>query len=187
MRQSVAAAAGEHLSMRCFIAVWPDRQARAHLVALSTRIAANINGGRVMRTENLHLTLAFIGSLDDERAQRIAFDCQQINMQPVVWRLDRLVHFARARVLATAGPHEPSLESLAQTVREMLDRSATDYDRKAFSPHITLLRDVARNPAGQDFAPIECELAGLAVYESRPDSRGVTYRRVGETGLRKLP
>src|SRR5690606_10650260 len=54
---------------RVFYALWPDEETRASL-ARATRHAVRRCGGRPIRRENLHITLAFLGSVDETGLQR---------------------------------------------------------------------------------------------------------------------
>src|SRR5512134_1221996 len=128
--------------MRCFVAAWPDAETSAGLARLTDEIRPRACHGRVMRAENLHLTFAFIGSLDDEAARRLASACGTLAFEPFDWQVDSIGCFARPRVLWAGGPLSPALEALVADVRSMLDRLQVNYDRKPFVPHITLLRDV---------------------------------------------
>ncbi|MDO9449002.1 MAG: 2'-5' RNA ligase family protein, partial [Rugosibacter sp.] len=47
---------------RVFFALMPDDEIASHLLALGHHVAAR-GGGRLMPVQNLHLTLAFIGSV----------------------------------------------------------------------------------------------------------------------------
>ena len=62
--------------MRCFLAAWPDAAARERCAELTQAVQAHADHGRVMRAENLHLTLAFIGDLPDERGAAVAAACR---------------------------------------------------------------------------------------------------------------
>lgn len=52
--------------MRLFFALWPSPAAAERLASAATDAAARL-GGRPTRLETLHLTLAFLGEVADER------------------------------------------------------------------------------------------------------------------------
>ena len=140
--------------MRCFVALWPDAAARARLAALADEQGTLHRGARAMRAENLHLTLAFIGELDEPRARAAAQAVVRLEAPPFVWTLERLGVFARARVLWAGGPRCEALEALATRVRAALDALAIAYDRKPFAAHATLLRNLPRSAAHTAASPI---------------------------------
>ena len=136
-------------TQRVFIALWPPAQVRAALAEIAARLIAQVPpGGRLVPAANLHLTLAFIGSLEDDRVAELAPLVERCRCAPFSWRLDRLGGFDRARVLWAGGEAVEPLEQLAASARAILDRQRIAYDRKPFAPHVTLVRDAGRLPPG---------------------------------------
>ena len=130
----------EPLPWRCFVALRPDPAAATVLDTLADRLHRQSPGSRRVARDDLHLTLAFIGVLTPECALRIAGLLAQHDPAPFRWRIDRLGRFDRARVAWAAGPDNRPLTALAAGVRHLLDAEAVTYDRRAFVPHVTLLR-----------------------------------------------
>lgn len=129
--------------MRCFVALWPDADVRARIDEIAAEARSRLGAGRRVPAANLHMTVAFIGTLDEARARNVAAILAAAEFQPFDWLLDHVGHFARARVVWAGGPLSPALAALAADVRLGLDRLGIDYDRKPFVPHVTLLRDAA--------------------------------------------
>ncbi len=148
--------------MRCFVALWPDAAARERLAAVAREQQRRFPRARAMRAENLHLTLAFIGELDEARAARVAFALDALPFEPFEWTLDVVGAFDRARVLWAAGPDCVPLAALAQRIRALLDELRVRYDRKPFVAHVTLLRDLARDDARRAATPIAPPVAWRA-------------------------
>jgi len=149
----VPAAIDAPRTIRCFVALQPDAAARARLDRLAQDQQARFTRARRMRPANLHLTLAFIGALDEHRARQLA---QRLQIEPgaeFVWSLDTLGAFAGARVM-WAGGSEARLDVLACRVRQILDDQAVAFDRKPFVAHVTLLRNVPRGAADGGPQPI---------------------------------
>jgi 2'-5' RNA ligase len=165
--------------VRCFIAAWPGREARLGCAALTQTLRGHADHGRVMRADNVHLTLAFMGTLDEAMARCIAADCRAVPFEPFDWQLDTIGHFIRARVLWAGGPLTPELQRLAAQSRALLDARAVAYDRKDFVPHVTLLRDVKRysGPARIE-PPLPFAIESIGVYQSGRDEAGARYLRV---------
>jgi 2'-5' RNA ligase len=162
--------------MRCFIAAWPDDAARRQCEALTDALRPHAQHGRVMRPENLHLTMAFIGELADERGARVAARCAALSGIGCDWQLDEIGHFARPRVLWAGGPLSAALDAIAGRARALLDDLQIDYDRKPFVPHVTLLRDVRRYDGPRTIAPpIAWPICSIALYRSGRDDAGARY------------
>lgn len=165
--------------MRCFLAAWPDAAARERCRALTAALRPHAEHGRVMRPENLHLTLAFIGELPDARGAEVAAACAALPPFACDWSLGEIGFFARPRVLWAGGEATDGLQAIAAAARELLDRLQIGYDRKPFVPHVTLLRDVRRFDGPRAIEPpIAWPIREVALYRSGRDESGARYFRV---------
>lgn len=165
-------------SIRCFVALQPDGAALERLDRLAHEEHARLPAARRMRRENLHLTLAFIGALDAERAREVA---ARLAAEPPTlfdWSLDTVGAFGGARVLWVGGA-DAQLDALAAWARRLLDGLDVQYDRRPFVAHVTLLRNVpretARHAARRLEPPIAWHAGAPVLLESRSGSNGVRY------------
>ncbi len=165
--------------MRCFIAAWPSEVTRLALGQLVCGLKSRVPEGRAMQARNLHLTLAFIGELDPQRAHTLADDCSDLAAERCDWTIDTLGCFSRARVAWAGGPLNEQLAGCAARARTRLDERGIPFDHKAFVPHVTLFRDVRRfDCAGALADPIPWRSDHVALYAAERDERGPIYRRV---------
>ncbi len=131
-----------------------------------------------MRRANLHLTLAFIGEIDDAKARLVAARLAQHTWQPSLWRVDRIGVFDRARVLWAGSGDEPELAAIAARVRTLLDELQVRYDRKPFAPHVTLLRNLPRSASGTAEGidpPVDWPVQRPVLLQSTHDETGTRY------------
>ncbi len=142
-------------------------------------------GGRVMRRDNLHLTLVFLGNIARDRMpllesiaglqQRAGFDLQfgVINY----WRHNRIVW---------AGPHsmpEP-LDELVAALEDALRQAQFAFDPRPYVPHMTLIRD-ARAPAMLPSLEFIWPVRDFALVESAPGAHGHEYRALAQWPLQR--
>jgi 2'-5' RNA ligase len=168
--------------VRCFLAAWPDAGARERCAELTQALRPHADHGRVMRAENLHLTLAFIGDLPDATGAKVAAACAALPPLACDWQLTEIGFFARPRVLWAGGLLMPALGEIASRARALLDTLKVGYDHKPFVPHVTLLRDVRRFDGPRDITPpIDWPIREVALYQSGRDERGARYVRVEPT------
>lgn len=136
--------------MRVFAAVVPPQEAVAHLDAFlePRRPAAEF---RWVRSEHLHLTLAFMASVDERRidayVDRLAESLD--DLAPADLTLAGSVVFpnvTEGRVLAAgvAGEGVALLETLAVRTRNAAVVSGIQVDGQPFRPHVTLARTGGR-------------------------------------------
>lgn len=124
---------------RLFVALRPPPPMRAALMATMHGIA----GARWQDDAQLHLTLSFIGEVDDMPAEMIAEALTHVQAAPVELALSGVGAFARKgaphALWAGVSPVE-SVTALAVKVRHALRRSGVEPEREAFVPHITVAR-----------------------------------------------
>lgn len=169
--------------MRTFVALSVPAEPRAALAAEILRLRRTWPGaGRWSRTENLHLTLAFIGELEREEAVRAANAVAEISAVSFDWRFSGLGRFGGLGFLWAGFADPAPVAALSQAVRMRLEDLGLPYDPKPFRPHVTLARDW-RGPDADALGcrltemtfPAECAGAQLFVTERGPNGR-IRYR-----------
>jgi RNA 2',3'-cyclic 3'-phosphodiesterase len=154
--------------VRLFFALWPGERVRAQLVRWSRELRS-LCGGRPTPPPNLHLTLAFLGSVESGRMGALERVASAVAPRPAALVLDHPGFWKSNRIVwagATAVP--AGLEHLVLDLRDALARSGIGFDSKPFAAHITLLRD-AREPAEMPaLEPIRWEVEGFALARSQP-------------------
>jgi RNA 2',3'-cyclic 3'-phosphodiesterase len=99
-------------------------------------------GARWLDPENYHLTLRFIGDIDDVLANDIAGLLGRAQRRPFELRLDGLTSFGGRKpraVVATATPVPPLMELQAEQER-LLQRLGLEPEGRKYTPHVTLAR-----------------------------------------------
>jgi len=131
--------------MRCFIAIMPPRATAQKLSHHIQRIHPSIAHAQAIATSDLHLTLAFIGSIANQEAHQVSAALAAIppnHFPNDTWVLDRMGCFEHAHALWAAGTPNATLIQYANTVRHALKTLGVHFDSKPFAPHVTLLRKV---------------------------------------------
>src|SRR6266581_4796633 len=138
--------------MRLFVALWPDDAVRAQLARWSRELHA-LCGGRATPPENLHVTLAFLGGIEDARVAEVERAAGEVAPQAVSLVLDQPGYWKKNRI-AWAG---------ASSVPRELDAMVVE------------LRDAREPRAMPALAPIEWRLDGFALVQSVALPRGSRY------------
>ena len=151
---------------RLFFAVWPDAAGAAALAALGGRLAGEA-GGRPMPESKIHLTLAFLGAID-EAARLAAIETAKAMKAPSFdLSVDRVGSFRRARV-AWAGISRPppALLALQSTLESGLRDRGFELEERPFVPHVTLVRNAMRAVGGAAIDPIAWRVDALTLVRS---------------------
>ena len=99
-------------------------------------------GARWIDPENYHLTLRFIGDVDDALAREIAGVLDRVHRRPFELQLDGLSSFGGRKpraVVATAAAVPPLMELQAEHER-LLQRLGLEPEGRKYTPHVTLAR-----------------------------------------------
>ena len=122
--------------MRLFIALQLNSEMKKALIDLQDRMQRLGVRGNFTKPENLHLTLAFIGEYPDP--EDVIDVLETIRVQPFQISLEGIGSFRNLWWAGLSGSDE--LKNLTKRLRRGLAEAGIPYDRKKFSPHITLVR-----------------------------------------------
>jgi RNA 2',3'-cyclic 3'-phosphodiesterase len=149
-------------------------------MAGATAEAARASGGRPVPGGNLHVTLAFLGSVAERRLPELAAAARAAAPgaagEALEIAFDHLEHWRAAQLLCALppGPSAP-LAALAARLQARLAEHGFTPDLKPFRPHVTVARKVARpGPAG-GMPRVTWRFAQLALLESRTLPAGPLY------------
>lgn len=169
-------------TQRLFFALWPDDATRDALDRTGKWLRRHW-GGRRMRADTLHLTLAFLG--DTPAAARDAFlpMIDAIRAEPFELMLDQAGRWPHNRIgwLGCSAPAAP-LADLAERLRRVLRESGVALDARPFVPHVTLLRNAPGGPVPA-CAPVRWRVEDFVLATSRTDAGGARYEIAGRWPL----
>ncbi len=167
--------------MRTFIALELPEDFAAETAALARALKEHVDG-RFMKPDAYHLTLAFLGDID-ERDLSLAIQATEAacsNGWPIDLRCGGLGTFGRkndATLWLGIQDNDP-LAQLAFDVREQLMARGVSFDGKMFRPHITIARR-ARIPRGKLPAlpfPRPDIATRVTVFKSELSPEGASYK-----------
>ena len=168
--------------MRLFIALQFSEDILTALMNVQSEMKTYEVRGRYSPPENLHLTLAFIGEYGnpDEVMDTLA----SVPFEPFPLHLDGLGNFGDLYWAGIAD--NPQLATFVKRLRHALADRNIPFDRKRFSPHITLIRKAeyyGETPLPPVHAPEgEMEVNGISLMRSDRGKHGMIYTEVGRIG-----
>lgn len=190
--------------MRLFIAIELDDDARHAIAAEQTRLQAVLGDERSalewIRPEHIHLTLAFLGEVEDGPAQAAG----EAIGQPV--QADRFaIVFGGLGVFPPGGAPRVLWLGLAAGAREVITlqgeiaarvaRLGIALERRPFHPHLTLARWRTSRPSDRRrVAAADCphdiarmEIGAVSLIHSRLSPAGPTYVTLARGPLSQGP
>jgi len=164
--------------MRTFLALMPDVDAA--LAIDDWRARHWPVAGREVPVQNLHVTLCFLGDVDEPRLEKVALALDEGLHEPLAlevvfdepgWRADAGVTWLGASAAPAA------LLALGKRMRSVAGRAAIRVDKRPFRPHVTLARRVDHPPPAPLSTPaLACRFERVELIESVLDPGGVRYR-----------
>ena len=103
-------------------------------------LRGGVMGARWLDTENYHLTLRFIGDIDEGQADEVFHTLGQIRRKPFEVTLDALDSFGGDKpraIVARAQPNQALVELQAEQDR-LIKRLGIPPEPRKFKPHVTL-------------------------------------------------
>ncbi len=162
---------------RLFFALEPDQKVRREINAVQKTLACS---GRMIPTERIHVTLAFLGQQAPEMIPQLCEIVSRLNFEPCTLVLDRLGTFRRVSVLWLGATVIPaSLRDFHQALLSELEKAGIGFDRKAWKPHLTLYRRLRNKPGIMQFEAVNWRLNQFSLIESINVTGGVEYCRHG--------
>jgi 2'-5' RNA ligase len=162
--------------MRLFFALWPPPG-----TAQGLRRWAEACDGKRTAVEKIHLTLAFLGEADPQRAigaaQRVQAEAFDLPMEVgQYWKRNQIVW---------AGPQETPapLQTLVERLQFQLFREAFVLERRPFAAHVTLVRRAHPPAALPALPPLEWPVGEFLLIRSDLARGGSAYEPIARFPL----
>jgi 2'-5' RNA ligase len=156
--------------VRLFFALWPDDAGVRELEAAANRLALEGSGRRVP-ARNLHLTLAFVGEVSDEKLA-------------VLRQVGGSIRAPRFTAICEGFEYWPQSRAVVATVRDapaaLLDLAARLLEEIALPPmplraHVTLARKVTQAPVLPAMSPIVWHATEFCLIRSQTGGAASAY------------
>ena len=161
--------------MRLFIAIKLSDAMKDSLIRLENILYDRGVRGNYTSEENLHLTLAFIGEYPD--CEPVLDALSSVAFSPFELRLEGMGRFGD---LWWAGMRDSApLTAIVRRIRRALAENDIPFDRKRFSPHITLIRKAAGEMPGTSPEPVSMQVDTISLMRSERGRNGMIYTELG--------
>lgn len=168
---------------RLFFALWPDGAVRAALAGVLEDEPPRT--GRCVPAGNLHLTLAFVGTVTAEQRACMEIAAAAVEAAPFTLTLDRLGYWPRPRVVwAGTGVTPAALRALVARLTTGLSGCGYAPEQRPYQAHVTLVRKASAGPQRREIPPIVWTAADFCLVESVAGDGGSVYRVLARWPLR---
>jgi 2'-5' RNA ligase len=147
-------------------------------------LRGGVSGAKWIETGDYHLTLSFIGNVDERVGCELAEELAAIEAPRVRVTLDELGSFGGEKprsIIAIARPSK-DLVYLQSRNDRALRRAGVDPDRRKFTPHVTIARvkgasalSIAAFLGDRQIAPLEFTASRFVLYSAKSSQGGGPY------------
>lgn len=167
----------DKLTARVFFALWPGAAEQRQLAEWQAQLE-RLYGGRAMRRETLHNTLAFLGEIKQARLEALQLAAQEIGGERFELRFDEARYWGHNHIVYAAPRHVPrQLLELVNTLGQRLSAHRFKFDDRDYQPHVTLLRNARWNDApSPSMHPVCWQINDFALVQSVQQDGSNDYR-----------
>lgn len=180
--------------MRTFIAIDLPGQLRKKIVIASRRITKGLDI-KLVEEENLHLTLLFLGEIDEKEKERVLGVLG--DLRSASWRGGIKLRLGKVEIFPddkkpsgtwvnVEGEKEKLFSLYKKIVDELLKKGITPEERNLrFSPHITIgrFKDKIRRKELEGEGELEGQkfiVEKISFFQSQLTAKGPKYTKIGQ-------
>jgi 2'-5' RNA ligase len=169
--------------VRAFFALWPPVATAAALAAWAGQ-AQKRTGGNLTRSESIHLTLAFLGEVADDRVADAITAANKVRGAPHALPIEQAKVWAHNSIV-WVGPERtpPDLDLLARALRTELGKEGFVIETRPFAAHVSLIRKARRAGRLPPLPQLDWPVRDFTLVRSRPSAQGSSYEVVERIGL----
>jgi len=149
-------------------------------------VRAKVPGAKWQSAEQLHITLLFLGRVEEDRLEAVIGSAREIRLIPFELEVSGLGCFGQPRrprnLWAGVQPGAP-VAAIHEALGQRMENLGFEAERRSFLPHITLAR-FKRQPGSVEGLLAEqgasvfgrFAVTEFALFESKPGPAGSVYR-----------
>ena len=127
--------------MRAFIAIDLPDELKDNIVQLEK--ALNLGGLVLVKREALHITLQFLGEIDDAQAEKVKAALSAVKFHPFSAKLAGLSYFSPEFIkviFVKISEGAQDVSELYELIANALMTAGINFQREDYTPHITIAR-----------------------------------------------
>lgn len=157
--------------MRVFIAIQLSEEIKKSLITTMHELKKAGVKGSYVPSQNLHMTLCFIGDTTDGSTIRQALE--KVQFSPFRLTLTEFGKFGDLLWVGAKGGQK--LTALVKDLRMELSEAGVSFDNKKFEPHITLIRKMSGKHASVSVPKTDMMVKGFSLMRSDQKDGKMVY------------
>ena len=166
--------------MRLFIAINFNDNTRAQLLSMRDELRSRSKRGNFTVAENLHLTLVFLGDCGMEQTSVVKSVMDKINFEPFPLNIERIGRVKRdgGDIWWVGVQASKPLIDLQSELTHKLIKTEFMLEKRKYSPHITIGRQVVTNTAPWRIEPFGETVTSIELMKSERINGKLTYTAI---------
>ena len=166
--------------MRLFIAINFNNETRSRLLALCDELRSHSQHGRFSLPENLHLTLAFLGECDNRQgtAAKAVMDAITFNSFDLFVNWTGCFKRDGGDIWWAGVRDNNALSDLQRSLTDRLIVAGLQLEKRRYSPHITLGREVVTEASPRAIEPFGETVSQIDLMKSERVGGKLTYTSI---------
>ena len=163
--------------MRLFIAVNFNNSTKDKLLFLCDELRSHSERGRFSLPENLHLTLAFLGECNPKQTTAAKSAMDYMNFKALDITIENMGRFKRdgGEIWWAGIAENQTLIELQWSLTDNLNSAGFSLEKRKYSPHITLAREVVTDLQPQGIEPFGETVSSVELMKSEQIGGKLTY------------
>lgn len=144
-------------------------------------LTSSYQQSKTIPQDNFHITLAFLGLVDNSQQNRLITNMTQLRQQAELsgslpLTLNQIGLFKKPQVLYIANTELPkALVTLHAQVNHLAYEEQLPIEERTYLPHISLFRKAKNLAINLSNPSIQIDTSSFSLYQSMPHSNGVQY------------
>jgi 2'-5' RNA ligase len=147
-------------------------------------LRGGVSGAKWIEPDDYHLTLSFVGNVDERTASELAEELEQVACREFSVRLAELAAFGgnKPRSIVALALPTPALTNLQLASDRALRRAGVEPEQRKYTPHVTLARlkgtaapSVAAFLGGRAIQHMDFKVDRFILYSARTSLGGGPY------------
>lgn len=169
-------------SKTLLFALWPDDRQRDRMRDFIVPVTKLVDGRAVERRE-WHITLVYIGDLDERHIPELQAAAKAIKFEPFRLRLDRMEFWARPKIAAMVPPTVPAeLQRLVDDLSGIVFAAGVETQQRTYRPHVTVVRNARPFETERLPQSASTEWSAFELLEVIQERGSTSYRPLGIAG-----
>ena len=167
-----------------FFAIFPNRFIQVQLAHQAEQLVS-ICGGNIVKLQQTHLTLLFLGNVAVDQIEIIQRAMKNVSAKKFEFNLEEICYWKQNQIVYSQAKQFPAeLFTLVDSLRNVLSGTGLLIDKHTYKPHVTLIRKAIHSININLNTPIRWHAHEWFLMQSKQTDNGVDYIPLGQWSLR---